>query len=343
MGKNSKVEKKIACPHCKNVIIVEGRKGETIEVVCPTCNTKGIFSFSEERHIPFTKDKSIAIAVENLGFSYPKSDTNAVNEVSFSIRKGEIFGFLGPNGAGKTTTQKIIIGLLRNYTGSVEILNKNLKLWKTDLYNRIGVGFELPNHYQKLTALENLELFASFYRIKTIPPMELLKMVELEKDADHRVATFSKGMKSKLNFARALLNNPEVLFLDEPTTGLDPVSSRLIKDIILEKKKEGKAIFLTTHNMNDADELCDRVGFIIDGKLSLIESPKELKIRHGRKIVKIEYLSNDILLSKEFNLKDLSENKEFLDLLRSGTVQTIHTAEATLDDIFIKATGRKLR
>jgi fluoroquinolone transport system ATP-binding protein len=173
--------------------------------------------------------------------------------------------------------------------------------------------------------------------------MKLLEMVELEKDANDRVATYSKGMKSKLNFARSLINNPEVLFLDEPTTGLDPVSRRLIKDIILQKRKEGKAIFLTTHNMGDADELCDRVGFIVDGKLVLIESPRELKIRHGVKKVKIEYLKEGEIERKEFDLKNLADNKNFLSLLKSGNVQTIHTAEATLDEIFIKATGRQLK
>jgi fluoroquinolone transport system ATP-binding protein len=283
------------------------------------------------------------LKVQNLEFTYPKSNKKAVNGVSFQIKKGEIFGFLGPNGAGKTTTQKVIIGLLRGYGGNVEILAKNLQSWKTDLYNRIGVGFELPNHYQKLTALENLELFASFYRRRTIPPMQLLKMVELEEDANQRVGTFSKGMKSKLNFARSLLNDPEVLFLDEPTTGLDPVNSRLIKNIIKQQRKAGKAIFLTTHNMTDADELCDRVGFIIEGKLTLIESPKELKIKHGKKVVKVEYLKNDQLISQEFDLEKLADNKSFLNLLRTGMVQTIHTEEATLEDIFIKATGRQLK
>jgi len=283
------------------------------------------------------------LKVQNLEFTYPKSNKKAVNGVSFEINKGEIFGFLGPNGAGKTTTQKLIIGLLKGYGGNVEILGKNLQSWKTELYNRIGVGFELPNHYQKLTALENLELFASFYRRRTIPPMDLLKMVELEQDANQRVGTFSKGMKSKLNFARSLLNDPEVLFLDEPTTGLDPVGRRLIKNIILQKRKDGRAIFLTTHNMHDADELCDRVGFIVEGKLSLIESPKELKIKHGKKVVKVEYLKNGDLVSKEFDLKNLADNKSFLSLLKTGTVQTIHTAEATLEDIFIKATGRQLK
>jgi len=343
MGEKDLITKRIACPHCKNQIDVKGVIGETIEIICPNCNTKGIFSFKDTKSISKQPIGPAAIKVSNLFFQYPKSEKNAVNGISFNIKKGEIFGFLGPNGAGKTTTQKIIIGLLKNFEGNVEVLGNDLRNWKTDLYNRIGVGFELPNHYQKLTAIENLELFASFYKKETTPPMDLLKMIELEKDADARVATYSKGMKSKLNFARALLNDPEVLFLDEPTTGLDPVSSRLIKDIIKQKRQEGKAIFLTTHNMNDADELCDRVGFIVEGNLVLIESPRELKIRHGRKIVKVEYLKDGKLLSQEFDLKNLSENNNFHSLLKSGNVQTIHTAEATLDDIFIKATGRKLR
>jgi fluoroquinolone transport system ATP-binding protein len=343
MGDTDISTKKVACPHCKNVFTVQGTAGETIEITCPECGAAGIFAFPEE--IPVIKPTigPVAIEVNNIDFTYPKSNKKAVNGVSFGIKKGEIFGFLGPNGAGKTTTQKIIIGLLKQYNGNVVLLNKNLKDWKTDIYNRIGVGFELPNHYQKLTAFENLELFASFYRKKTIDPLKLLKMVELEKDANQRVATFSKGMKSKLNFARSLINDPEVLFLDEPTTGLDPISSRLIKDIILQKRKEGKAIFLTTHNMNDADELCDRVGFIVDGKLTLIESPRELKIRHGKKIVKLEYLKDGELERRDFDLIHLADNADFLHLLRSGDVQTIHTAEATLDDIFIKATGRQLR
>jgi len=340
MGDTNIITKKVACPHCKNIIEVQGNEGETIEIQCPKCKIKGIFSFKKEiKH----KDESIAITVDNLEFSYPKSNKKAVDGVSFNISKGEIFGFLGPNGAGKTTTQKVIIGLLKGYNGNVNILGRDLDSWKTDLYNRIGVGFELPNHYQKLTAFENLELFASFYKGKTTPPIDLLKMVDLEKDANDRVATFSKGMKSKLNFARSLLNDPEVWFLDEPTTGLDPVGRRLIKNIILQKRKEGKAIFLTTHNMNDADELCDRVGFIVEGKLILIESPKELKIRHGKKIVKVEYLKDNELISQDFDLKELADNKIFFNLLKSGSVQTIHTAEATLDDIFIKATGRQLK
>ncbi len=338
------VNQTLACPKCKTNVNVQGDPGETVEIVCSNCGTKGMYQFPMDSiSVSPSLKGHIALVVENLEFSYPKADKRAVDGVSFEIAEGEIFGFLGPNGAGKTTTQKIIIGLLRNFNGSVSVLGKDIRSWKTELYNRIGVGFELPNHYQKLTALENLELFASFYKKKTIPPMDLLRMVELDKDANQRVGTFSKGMKSKLNFARSLLNDPEVLFLDEPTTGLDPLSSRLIKNIIKEQREQGKAIFLTTHNMNDADELCDRVGFIVDGRLELVESPRDLKLRHGKKVVKVEYLMDTKLSSEEFNLGDLADNTTFHGLLRSGSVQTIHTAEATLDDIFIKVTGRQLK
>jgi fluoroquinolone transport system ATP-binding protein len=343
MGESSRQSIKVSCPHCNNVFSVEGHSGETIEIKCPSCKTAGIFSFPIDHSKDISIDTSAAVIVKNLNFKYPKSEKNAVNNVSFSINKGEIFGFLGPNGAGKTTTQKLIIGLLKNYTGDIKLLGNNLKQWNIDIYNKIGVGFELPNHYQKLTALENLELFQSFYHRKTIPPMELLELVELEKDANQRVGSFSKGMKSKLNFARSLINDPDILFLDEPTTGLDPVSSRLIKNVIKEKRSEGKAIFLTTHNMNDADELCDRVGFIVDGKLMLIESPRELKIRHGKKIVKVEYLKDNQLVKQEFSLHDIASNQEFIDILGMNTIQTLHSAEATLDDIFIKATGRQIK
>jgi fluoroquinolone transport system ATP-binding protein len=322
---------------------IQGNPGETIKVVCSQCSTKGIFHFPDEKPKTIPTNDSIALNIQNLEFTYPKAEKKALNNVSFHIKKGEIFGFLGPNGAGKSTTQKVIIGLLKGYNGNIDLLGNNLTNWKSDLYEHIGVCFEFPNHYQKLTAFENLELFSSFYKNKTVDPHELLQMVDLDKDANQRVGSFSKGMKTKLNFARSLLNNPQMLFLDEPTTGLDPVSARQIKNIILEKKKEGTSIFLTTHNMTDADELCDRVGFMVDGTLVLIESPKDLKLRHGKKLVKVEYLHNGDLAREEFTLAGLGSNKTFLSLLNSGRVQTIHTEEATLDDVFIKVTGRQLK
>ena len=337
------ISQTVACPHCKNTITIQGNPGEKINITCSFCATKGVFRFPDETsHTAPTRD-TYALDVQHLTFIYPKAGKKAVDDVSFQIKKGEIFGFLGPNGAGKSTTQKVIIGLLKGYNGNVEMLGKNLKNWKTDLYEHIGVCFEFPNHYQKLTARENLELFSSFYQNKTVNPDELLAMVDLDKDANQRVSSFSKGMKTKLNFTRALLNNPQMLFLDEPTTGLDPVSARQIKNIIYEKKKAGTTIFLTTHNMTDADELCDRVGFMVDGTLVLIESPKDLKLEHGKKIVRVEHLNNGEIVREEFTLANLGSNLSFIKLLNSNRVLTIHTQEATLDDVFIKVTGRQLK
>jgi len=333
----------IACPLCKKNFIIQGNPGERIDVTCPACKTKGVFRLPAETPLePSIKEENV-LAIQNLSFTYPKAERKAVDEVTFHIKKGEIFGFLGPNGAGKSTTQKVIIGLLRGYDGSIELLGKNLKKWKNNLYEHIGVCFEFPNHYQKLTALENLKLFSSFYPNTTVDPHELLAMVGLDKEANQRVSSFSKGMKTKLNFIRALLNNPKMLFLDEPTTGLDPVSARQIKNIIHEKKKEGTTIFLTTHNMNDADELCDRVGFMVDGRLTLVENPKDLKLKHGKKIVRVEYINNGEITYQEFTLANLGSDTTFIKLLNSGLVQTIHTQEATLDDVFIKVTGRQLK
>lgn len=187
--------------------------------------------------------------VENLHFKYHKAVTDTIKGIDFEIPHGTIFGFLGPSGAGKSTTQKIITGLLHGYTGEVTVMNRNLSNWKNNYYEHIGVGFELPNHYMKLTAKENLQFFASFYSKKVQSPDELLKMVGLENEADKKVESFSKGMKVRLNFVRALMHNPDILFFDEPTSGLDPMNAKKLKRIIEEQKQNGKTIFITTHNM----------------------------------------------------------------------------------------------
>jgi fluoroquinolone transport system ATP-binding protein len=281
------------------------------------------------------------IKVEQLQYAYPQTDFLAVNQVSFEIKKGEIFGFLGPSGAGKSTTQKVLIRLLKGYEGRVEVLGKMLSQWDESYYNHIGVGFELPNHYLKLTALENLDFFASFYDRPKRDAMELLAQVGLEDAAKKRVSEFSKGMKMRLNFVRALLHNPDILFFDEPTSGLDPGNARILKQIILDLKKDGKTIFITTHSMQDAEELCDRVAFIVDGKIASIESPRELKLQYGKRMVRVEYLENT-LHQREFELDGLGQNAEFLQLLQQKDIQTIHTEEASLEDVFIQITGKQL-
>ncbi len=292
------------------------------------------------------------ITVQDLIYSYPKSENPTVKSVSFEVKEGEIFGFLGPSGAGKSTTQKVLTKLLKNYEGEIFIKNKNskkeLREWKSDYYNQIGVGFELPNHYSKLSALENLQFFASFYELDkqnlNQKLMQLLESVGLAKDAKKKVQDFSKGMKMRLNFVRALIHNPPILFLDEPTSGLDPVNGKIIKDIILNLKKEGKTIILTTHHMTDAEQLCDRVAFMVEGKIPLIDSPKNLKEKYGQRLLKVEYSQKEGTNRQNqfFELETLAQNEEFLKLINQNYIQSMHTQEATLEDIFIEVTGKKL-
>ena len=282
------------------------------------------------------------IEVKELCFTYDKASRPAVNGLTFSIQPGEIFGFLGPSGAGKSTTQKILIGLLKDYQGQLSVFGKDLKSWKSDYYELIGVSFETPNHFLKLTALENLTYFAALYSRPTWSPQELLDMVGLGEDGKMPVGQYSKGMKNRLNVARSLLHDPELLFMDEPTSGLDPVNARRILEIIQLQKEAGKTVFLTTHNMVVADELCDRVAFIVNGSISLIDAPRELKLRHGERKVRVEYQQDGTMEWQEFPLESLGENETFIELLRNRPVQTIHTQEATLEEIFIRVTGHGL-
>ncbi len=282
------------------------------------------------------------IAVNNLSYTYPKTSKPAVTGLSFEIQPGEIFGFLGPSGAGKSTTQKILIGLYKDYQGKVAVFDRDLSRWSADYYERIGVSFELPNHFLKLTALENLKYFGALYNRKKCDPQALLEMVGLGEDGNLLVSQYSKGMKGRLNVARALLNDPELLFLDEPTSGLDPVNARMIKELIRSQKEAGKTVFLTTHNMTVAEELCDRVAFILDGRIALIDTPRELKLRYGERKVRVEYGLNSHTEAREFPLEALGSNEQFFDLLRQYPIETIHTQEASLEDIFIRVTGRSL-
>lgn len=281
------------------------------------------------------------IKVNQLTFRYKKQTEDTIKGIKFSISKGEIYGFLGPSGAGKSTTQKILIRLLNHYGGQAQVMGKPLSKWHNDYYQHIGVGFELPNHYPKLTGLENLRLFASYYR-NSVPNLKtLMDRVGLGAAANQKTQDYSKGMKMRLNFIRALIHQPEILFFDEPTSGLDPVNARIIKDIILELKQQGKTIFLTTHNMHDADELCDRVAFITNGEIKAEDAPHQLKLRHGKPLLRVEY-KNKTAQFAEFELKNLGSNTQFQQLIKNHEVISMHSREATLDEVFIKTTGQKL-
>jgi fluoroquinolone transport system ATP-binding protein len=282
------------------------------------------------------------IRTEKFGFAYPGATLPAVCDLSFAVQRHEIFGFLGPSGAGKSTTQNVLIGLLSGYQGSVNVLGRDLRAWDRSYYRRIGVAFEAPNHYLKLTARENLQLFSGLHGGDTEDPVAMLERVGLRQDADTLVGEFSKGMRGRLTLARAFLHRPELLFLDEPTAGLDPVTARRIRHVIREARDAGATVFLTTHDMVTADELCDRVAFLVGGQIAALDSPRSLRLAYGRRAVRVEAASDGRRIQREFLLGGLADSPDFLNLLRSGTVETIHTLETTLEDVFVQVTGRTL-
>jgi len=282
------------------------------------------------------------IKVEGLYYSYSNDDNFALKDVNFEVAKGEIFGFLGPSGAGKSTTQWILTGLLQLQKGNASVAGYDIENISRKMFNKIGVSFEQSNVYSKMTAKENLSFYSKLFDVETRDPIELINLVGLGGKENIRAGEFSKGMKHRLTFARSMINNPSMWFLDEPTTGLDPAIAADIKDIIREHNNKGVTVFLTTHNMYIADELCNRVAFIIDGEIKLIDSPKNLKLRYGKKMVDVEYVQDGNVKKETFSTI-LQEDKDLLNqIIADKEILTMHTKEATLEEIFIKITGRGL-
>lgn len=273
--------------------------------------------------------------VKDLSFTYPKGKSKVLDGISFNIEKGTIFGLLGRSGAGKSTTQKILIKLLDNYNGQILYMGKDLKSYNSNFYEEIGVGFEMPVHFNKLTGLENMQYFAAMYKSKR-DLNKLFEQVGLSGDKNTPVEQYSKGMKVRLNFIRALINNPKVLFLDEVTNGLDPTNAGIIKSLILDFKNEGGTVLLTTHLMNDVEQLCDKVAFIHEGKIIETSTPRDLKLKYGKRIVNVEYLAKGKTENKSFNLDEIGKDKEFLQILKNEKIETLHSGETNLNDIFIK-------
>lgn len=280
------------------------------------------------------------IDVKNVFFSYSK--TPFLKDITFSVNEGEIFGFLGPSGAGKSTLQKVLTGICTDYQGSASILGIESKNHDKDFYERIGVDFEFPSLFEKLSARENLEYFASLYSGETRDIDELLKEVGLYEHADKKVSAFSKGMKSRLNFVKSLIHNPDVLFLDEPTNGLDPNNAKIMKDLILKEKEKGKTIILTTHDMHDATELCDRVVFIVDGQMKALDTPHNFIMSRGAARVTYTYMENGKERTVSTILSELSGDETLKNLIDENRITSIHSAEPTLNDIFIEITGTHL-
>jgi len=280
------------------------------------------------------------ISVQNLAFSY--TDVPFVHDISFEVRGGEILGFLGPSGAGKSTLQKIMIGMLKHYQGSVQVDGQEVRCQRRDFYERIGIDFEFSTLYEKLTARQNLDFFGSLYRGPVQEPDALLAAVGLLPSAGQKVAEYSKGMKSRLNFIKAILHDPDLLFLDEPTSGLDPTNAQRIKQMILEEKAKGKTIILTTHNMQDATELCDRVALIVDGEMRALDTPRNLIMRKAVAEVAYTYLEDGQEKTAVCDIHATQSDALLNRLIAENRLLTIHSREQTLGDVFMEITGRVL-
>lgn len=283
--------------------------------------------------------KKIVFEVNDLKYQYRKGKDLVVKGISFKVHEGEVFGLLGPSGAGKSTTQKILTKLLSDYEGNISYLGKSLDHYGPEFFEAVGVGFELPVHFQKLTAIENMRFFQNLYKTKA-PIEPLLERVGLLEDKDTLVGSFSKGMKMRLNFVRAMLNQPKVLFLDEVTNGLDPTNARILKDMILEFKHAGGTVILTTHLMHDVEMLCDNVAFILDGQIVEMASPRDLRLKFGERRLRVEHYVNGQTQTTDFELDSLADNEVFFELIKSQSIETMHSGETSLEEIFIKITGR---
>lgn len=303
-----------------------------------------IVDMRTSKNVCLKKGKGIvmnAILAEELTYNY--GDLVAVDRIDFQVAEGEILGFLGPNGAGKTTTVKMLTGQFRPKGGRAEVLDLDVIKKAQEIQSQIGVCFEVTNLYEQMTAAENLKLFARLFGIRRFDVEELLKRVDLGGRGNDRVENYSKGMKQRLMVARSIVNKPRVLFLDEPTAGLDPTSAEAIRNIILEERQRGATVFLTTHDMLEADKLSDRVAFMNQGKIVALDTPLNLKQQYGRRALKAVVSSEDgELTDREISLDEPQTPDAVKELLKEEKVITIHSEEATLEDIFIKITGRGL-
>jgi ABC-2 type transport system ATP-binding protein len=258
------------------------------------------------------------------------------------VAPGEILGFLGPNGAGKSTTIKILTGQLTPKSGTAQVLGVDVASDDPVMQAQIGVCFEEKNLYDSMSGAENLKFYASLFGIKDVDTDDLLRRVGLADRAKDRVAKYSKGMKQRLMMARTLVNTPRVLFLDEPTDGLDPVSSQAIRKLIQQEAERGAAVLLTTHDMNEADELSDRVAFINEGKLYAIDKPEALKLKYGKRSIRVRTRVGAGVNEQIVSLEESGAGEVLRTAVASPDLMTIHTEEATLEAIFIQMTGRGL-
>ena len=289
------------------------------------------------RTSPVLSTTAPMIRVENLVKLYGQK--RAVDDITFDVGAGEIFGLLGHNGAGKTTTIRMLTGRTRPTSGRASIAGHDVVSDLTAVKPIINLVFEDQNLYDRMSGRENLTFFADLYDMPRSRVDELLEAVNLVDAAKQKVKSYSTGMKQRLLIARSLINEPRLLFLDEPTRGLDPTSARDIRQIVSDLSDRGTTVFLTTHYMDEADELCDRVAFLSQGKIVALDAPRELKLRYGQRTATVLLDTRD---EHNLALDDPNDAAQLEAWMRDGRVLTIHSQEGTLEDVFIALAGRSL-
>ena len=282
------------------------------------------------------------IKTQNLTMKF--GNNFAVNDVSLEIQRGEIFGFLGPNGSGKTTTIRAMTGRITPTSGVVQTLGLSLPQQRDQLYPRIGVVTDKQSFYERLSARDNLSMFARLHGVPNRRIDELLERFGLIEYSKKAVKGFSLGMRQKLLLARAFLGKPDLLFLDEPTRGLDPSSARILRTMIREENKRGCTIFLTTHYMDEADQLCDRVGLIAHGKLEALDTPAQLKESLSKPEIHLTCKGevNRPIEHMVFNMNDPQEMNQLSEILKSREVINLQRHQPTLEEVFLEMTGANL-
>ena len=257
--------------------------------------------------------------------------------IQLDVQKGEIFGLLGPSGAGKTTLINIMTGQLTPSAGHVEILGKKSTALSGEDYMQIGIMMDNFGLYERMSAFDNLKFYEMIDGRNSRKIMQILEYVGLKDAAKKKVSDLSKGMRNRLSFARVLLRSPRVMFLDEPTSGLDPMTVEAIHDLILREKEKGATIFLTTHNMHEAEKLCDHIALLNEGTIVEFGPPHEIcrRYNHQKKLQIHLKDGSDLLLDHT-----PESGEKIAELLRAGELETIHSTEPNLETVFMELTGK---
>jgi ABC-2 type transport system ATP-binding protein len=292
---------------------------------------------TDRNEAPSLAGTSPTVEVSDLVKQY--GAIRAVDGISFSIGEGEIFGLLGHNGAGKTTTIRVLTGRTKPTTGTARVLGLDVTTHLQQIKPQINLVFEEQNLYDRLTGRDNLVVFADLYGAPRSRVDELLDRVGLTESSKRRVKTYSTGMKQRLLIARALINNPKVIFLDEPTRGLDPSSARELRLLVRQLAAGGTTVLLCTHYMEEADELCDRVAFLSSGKIVALDTPRELKLKYGERSARVLLRDRQEVRIRLDAPDDAQRLASWID---ADQILTIHSEEGTLEDVFVALAGRPL-